>query len=382
METQMVEDIRVHGVETASKVDNDTIVDYDDQQGYVKVNCTETRTIEDVGYHNGYRTEEVDENASVVDVDKSFKNLDKSRAQGEDLISFVGIGNGISINETVVITRTKFKNEESNENHVKNEDSKDPHDAVFTASHSNNQVSEADPTLGFQVNDSISSDSITIDKQNVLKDSLNANVPPKCGVFHPLDEPSPCELDDTHNGGSSEKLNLDQSPGDDLMEEDVLESKNMDSHHISVGVEDDKKEMHFVKEGISFDSSDSDVSNDKNISTKGYKSEAAPKFWFLRKCYVWVDSTFWTSLVKTEKTRMLTGMQMGFAPPTFLLNIDEVPNGILMQPHGRYFWKMALCGKLKDLFVTCALDSCVTGFNYNFICAKSLNLYFGNNKST
>ncbi|KAI3884307.1 hypothetical protein MKX03_017147, partial [Papaver bracteatum] len=36
-------------------------------------------------------------------------------------------------------------------------------------------------------------------------------------------------------------------------------------------------------------------------------------------------------------------MQMGFAPPTFLLNIDEAPNGILVQPHSRYFWKTALC---------------------------------------
>ncbi|RZC49260.1 hypothetical protein C5167_017687 [Papaver somniferum] len=319
METQMVEDIRVHDGDNAPKVDNNTTAD---QRGDIKANCKETRTVEDAGYHNGYRTEEVDESASAVDVDKSSKNLDKSRAQGEDLINSVGmyeesvvhsvsVETSISVNETVVITQTKFRKEESNENQIKNEDSTDPHDAVFTVSHSHNQVSEADPTLGFQVNDSISSDSITIDKQNVLKDSLNANdfnlepkvvqpqmvepssseVPPKGGVFHPLDEPGPCELDDTRNainvdpskkidsadGGSSEKLNLDQSPGDDLMEEDVLESKNMDSHHISDGVGDDKKEMHIVKDGSSFDASDSAVSNDKNISTKDYKSEAAPE---------------------------------------------------------------------------------------------------------
>ncbi|KAI3881988.1 hypothetical protein MKW92_024278 [Papaver armeniacum] len=289
METQMVEDIRVHDVDNAPKVDNNTTVDFDDQRGDVKANCTETQTVEDAGYHNGYRTEEVDESASAVDVDKSSKNLDKSRAQGEDLISSVGmyeesvvhsvsVETSISVNETVVITQTKFSKEESNENQVKNEDSKDSHDAVFTVSHSNNQVSEADPTLGFQVNDSISSDSITIDKQNVLKDSLNANdfnLEPK--VVQPqMVEPSSSEVP-PKDGGSSEKLNLDQSPGDDLMEEDVLESKNMDSHHISDGVGDDKKEMHIVKEGNSSDASDSAVSNDKNISTKDYKSEAAPE---------------------------------------------------------------------------------------------------------
>ncbi|XP_026434270.1 cyclin-dependent kinase 12-like isoform X4 [Papaver somniferum] len=241
METQMVEDIRVHDVDNAPKVDNKTTADFDDQRGDVKANCTETRTVEDAGYHNGYRTEEVDESASAVDVDKSSKSLDKSRAQGEDLISSVGmyeesvvhsvsVETSISVNETVVITQTKFSKEESNEN------------------------------------------------QNVLKDSLNANdfnLEPK--VAQPqMVEPSSSEVP-PKDGGSSEKLYLDQSPGDDLMEEDVLESKNMDSHHISDGVGDDKKEMHIVKEGSSFDASDSAVSNDKNISTKDYKSEAAPE---------------------------------------------------------------------------------------------------------
>ncbi|KAI3930639.1 hypothetical protein MKX01_037085 [Papaver californicum] len=240
METQMVEDIRVHDVHNAPKVDNNTSVDFDDQQGNVKANCTETQTSEDAGYHNGYRTVEVDESAGAVDVDNSSKNLDKNRVQGEDLISSVGmyeesvvhsvsVETSISVNETVVITQTKFSTEESNKN------------------------------------------------QNVLKDSLNANdfnLEPK--VVQPQTvEPSSSEVP-PKDGGSSEKLSLDQSPGDDLMEEDVLESKNMDSHHIFDGV-GDEKEMHFVKEGNSFDASDSAVSNDKNISTKSYKSEAAPE---------------------------------------------------------------------------------------------------------
>ncbi|KAI3978480.1 hypothetical protein MKX01_015655 [Papaver californicum] len=240
MKTQMVEDIRVHDVDNAPKVDNNTSVDFDDWQGNVKANCTETQTIEDAGYHNGYRTEEVDESAAAVDIDNSSKILDKNRVQGEDLISSLGIyeesvvrsvsvQTSISVTETVVITQTKFSTEESNEN------------------------------------------------QNVLKDSLNANdfnLEPK--VVQPqMVEPSSSEVP-PKDGGSSEKLSLDQSPGDDLMEDDVLESKNMNSHHISDGVGDDKKEMHFVKEGNSFDALDSAVSNDKNISTKSYKSEAAP----------------------------------------------------------------------------------------------------------
>lgn len=145
--------------------------------------------------------------------------------------------------------------------------------AVLNSPIQNNQVSEVSPSLGFQVkSDSISTDSVSINQKNEQKNNLNADnfhieldnvkpemvqpsscdVPRNGGDISPLDDQEPFgdqgsieALDgvDAMNvdlskkigsadGGSSEKLNLDRSSGDDSMEEDVLESKQVESNHV------------------------------------------------------------------------------------------------------------------------------------------------------
>ncbi|KAK6924129.1 Acin1, RNSP1-SAP18 binding (RSB) motif [Dillenia turbinata] len=149
-----------------------------------------------------------------------------------------------------------------------------------------NQVSEVSHALGFQVrSDYISSDSLSINEKNELKDNIiadhvkielevvkpemvqpsSSNVMPDDGRSRLLDDEEPheekvsvddmdgkvdiskendnAELDekngiadmdpekrnDITDMGSSEKLNLDRSSGDDSMEEDTMESKQIDS---------------------------------------------------------------------------------------------------------------------------------------------------------
>ncbi|KAL6878270.1 hypothetical protein ACP4OV_012440 [Aristida adscensionis] len=126
----------------------------------------------------------------------------------------------------------------------------------------NNQVPEVSPDLGSQIkHESISSDDISTNEKNNIKDNLNANnfdleledkpemVKPSSGItslggdFQPLDDDKELvknqssleDIDSTANvdsykkdspeGGSPEKLNLDRSSGDESMEEDVMEIK-------------------------------------------------------------------------------------------------------------------------------------------------------------
>ncbi|XP_015890890.3 uncharacterized protein LOC107425402 [Ziziphus jujuba] len=143
----------------------------------------------------------------------------------------------------------------------------------------NNQVSEVSPILGSQVKyDSISTDSVSINEKIELKDNIIADhvkleldvikpemvepssstVVPVGGDSHPMDVEEPHESkasvgekdDDSDNNadlskkndsvdvGYSEKLNLDRSSGDDSMEEDVLEIKQIDSRYNSDDVGD------------------------------------------------------------------------------------------------------------------------------------------------
>ncbi|KAI4365455.1 hypothetical protein MLD38_021440 [Melastoma candidum] len=146
-----------------------------------------------------------------------------------------------------------------------------PKDVILESSAPINQVSEANPDLGFRVrSDSLSADSVLINenKDNIIADNIKLEldvVKPELGVetspicldpvggeSHPLDAAEPCEgnvaaevkeennaitADIKKNNKNadmvdSEKLNLDRSSGDDLMEEDVLESKHVDSKHV------------------------------------------------------------------------------------------------------------------------------------------------------
>lgn len=152
---------------------------------------------------------------------------------------------------------------------LENEELKSVHvDAKDNKSDTNNQVSEVNPMLGYQVKShSISSESDSFNEKNELKDniiaddvkleldvkpemlqpSLSSDVP-EGGESHPVDveEPHANKVsveetggsnaqnvdvvlkNETGDLGSSEKLNLDRSSGDDFMEEDSIESKQMD----------------------------------------------------------------------------------------------------------------------------------------------------------
>uniref|UniRef100_A0A453I303 SAP domain-containing protein n=1 Tax=Aegilops tauschii subsp. strangulata TaxID=200361 RepID=A0A453I303_AEGTS len=124
-------------------------------------------------------------------------------------------------------------------------------------SKSNNQVPEVSPDLGSPIKcESISSDDISNNKKNI-KDNLNANnfdlelevkpemVKPSSGItslggeLQPLDGDKELvknqfsleDIDSTANVdevGSPEKLNLDRSSGDESMEDDVVEIKQLD----------------------------------------------------------------------------------------------------------------------------------------------------------
>ncbi|KAJ6916899.1 apoptotic chromatin condensation inducer in the nucleus-like [Populus alba x Populus x berolinensis] len=176
---------------------------------------------------------------------------------------------------------------------LENESLKPPdEDATLDSSAPDNQVSEVSPSLGFQVkSDSISTDSVSINEKIELKDNIIAdhvkleldnvkpemvepsfsNVVPVGGESHPMDVEEPQEKresveekddssganaymsknNDSVDVGYSEKLNLDRSSGDDSMEEDVLESKQIDSKYNSDEVGDGsekKNEGPVVKE--------------------------------------------------------------------------------------------------------------------------------------
>ncbi|KNA06981.1 hypothetical protein SOVF_175250 [Spinacia oleracea] len=170
------------------------------------------------------------------------------------------------------------------------EDLKPLHDdGKLDSSDSNIQVSEVSSSLGFPVkSNSISTDSVSFNEKNDLKDNiiadnvkLESDVKPAMvqpsssdlvldgGKSHPSDVEEPHEnkvsVQETNNNvtnadvgqknysadlGSSEKLNLDRSSGDDSMEEDALESKHIDSNYNSEEIVEktDKSEVTTIKE--------------------------------------------------------------------------------------------------------------------------------------
>ncbi|KAG7987437.1 hypothetical protein I3843_03G134200 [Carya illinoinensis] len=164
---------------------------------------------------------------------------------------------------------------------------KTPESVKLDCSTPDNQVSEVSPIFGSQVkSDSISTDSVSINEKNELKDNVItdhvkleldvvkpemvvpsfSNVVPVGGESHPMDVEEPlenktsdAEKDDNNatdadiskkidgtDVGYSEKLNLDRSSGDDSMEEDVLEGKQIDWKYNSEEV--NKSGVPIVKE--------------------------------------------------------------------------------------------------------------------------------------
>ncbi|KAJ1296786.1 hypothetical protein BS78_01G329100 [Paspalum vaginatum] len=151
--------------------------------------------------------------------------------------------------------------EEHKDSNTMNEDHKP------TVSKPTNQVPEVSPDLVSQIKcASISSDDLSTNKKNNIEDNLNANnfdlelevkpkmVEPSSGItslggdLQPLDDDKELvkdqssleDIDSTANvdsykkdspeGGSPEKLNLDRSSGDESMEEDVMETKQVESN--------------------------------------------------------------------------------------------------------------------------------------------------------
>ncbi|KAL9462053.1 hypothetical protein AB3S75_000116 [Citrus x aurantiifolia] len=190
-----------------------------------------------------------------------------------------------------VNTNIQLENEDSKPQ-LENEGLKTPHrEDVLDATAPENQVSEVSAILGSQVkSDSISTDSISINEKIELKDNIIAdnvkleldvnksgmvepssgNVTAVGGESHPMDVEDPLEekasVDekddniatiadmgkkiDSVDMGYSEKLNLDRSSGDDSMEDDVLESKQIDSKDSSHEVRNrtEKNDVSVVKE--------------------------------------------------------------------------------------------------------------------------------------
>lgn len=169
---------------------------------------------------------------------------------GEKLVPKDDLGNKVSMYD-----------EEHNNSDTMNEDCK------LIISKPNNQVPEVSPDLGSQIKcESISSDNLSTNKKNNIEDNLNANnfdlelevqpkmVEPSSGItslggdLQPLDDDKELvknqtsleDLDSTANvdsykkdspeAGSPEKLNLDRSSGDESMEEDVAEIKQVESN--------------------------------------------------------------------------------------------------------------------------------------------------------
>lgn len=196
-------------------------------------------------------------------------------------------------------------------------------EAMLGVSSPQNQVSEVSPNLGSPVKyDSISTDSVSINEKIELKDNIIADnvkleldfikpemvapssstVVPVGGDSHLMDVEEPHEsktsveekddISDTNadlgkkndivDVGYSEKLNLDRSSGDDSMEEDVLESKQVDSKYSSyeVGDKSEKTGVFDVKEEDHVDVMGDDFSADKkdvHIENKDRPSAPAEK---------------------------------------------------------------------------------------------------------
>ncbi|XP_021833832.1 apoptotic chromatin condensation inducer in the nucleus [Prunus avium] len=191
-------------------------------------------------------------------------------------------------------------------------------DDMLGSSASNYQVSEVS-TLGSEVKyDSISTDSVSINETIELKDNIIADhvkleldivkpemvdpssstVVPVSGDSHPMDVDEPLEdkaslgekddnitnadiskKNDNADLGYSEILNLERSSGDDSMEEDVLDSKQIDSKYSSDDVGDigEKNEVPIVNEESRAGIVGDDIATDKNdVSVENKNHPALP----------------------------------------------------------------------------------------------------------
>ncbi|GMI86615.1 hypothetical protein HRI_002330700 [Hibiscus trionum] len=205
-----------------------------------------------------------------------------------------------------------------------NDGSNAPHDDDMRGSYALNiQVSEFSPDLGFQVkSDSVGTDSVSNNEKIEIKDNIiadnvkldpdvvkpemvepsSSNVVPVGGESHPMDVEEPPEnmepvvereeknvtnvvmssKNDCAEMAYSEKLNLDRSSGDDSIEEDVLESKQIDSKCSTdeTGVKSEKNGAPIIKEKSPVGVVGDDLSADKKdifVENKSRSSIPAEK---------------------------------------------------------------------------------------------------------
>ncbi|CAJ1856721.1 unnamed protein product [Sphenostylis stenocarpa] len=249
-------------------------------------------------------TGQLDINNNVPDMDQEVEHKGLPAAggdsgnEGEESITYAStVATTITVTESVVtevvasgeVSYCVEKNNEDSAAKLDNEESKAQldgedtkplldsdtkplhEDLVPDSSVPENQVSEVNPSLGSQVkSDSISTDSVSINQKNELKDTIiTDNVKLEQDIVKPemVEEPSsrndvPVSYDESHSMdvgglhekkasveeninnvsspdlnktnssddvGYPEKLNLDRSSGDDSMEEDLPETKQIDS---------------------------------------------------------------------------------------------------------------------------------------------------------
>ncbi|KAK9270865.1 hypothetical protein L1049_026451 [Liquidambar formosana] len=250
----------------------------------------ETGKMDDVTAVDGIDDGPIDLGQRKVQEGETVVGPDTAEVVVELAVSEVSAETNSMVNETVV-TQIASSEEalEGNKIKMENEDTEPPPmDAVLDVSNPNIQVYEVSPVLGSQVkSESISTDSMSINEKNELRDNLNSdNVhlevdfklemvhpsssgdPPSGGNLHPLDDQRPCEnqgsVEETYNkesthvdcsnkndsadAGSSVKLS--HFSADDSMKEDVLENKQIDSNYNSneVGDKIDVTEAPVIKD--------------------------------------------------------------------------------------------------------------------------------------
>ncbi|KAK8577982.1 hypothetical protein V6N13_076656 [Hibiscus sabdariffa] len=202
---------------------------------------------------------------------------------------------------------------------LENDGSNAPHEDDMRGSYALNiQVSEVSPDLGIQVkSDSIPTDSVSNNEKIEIKDNIitdnvkldpdvvkpemvepsSSNVIPVSGESHPVDVEEPPEnkapvderddknvtnvvmsnKNDSTEMAYSEKLNLDRSSGDDSMEEDMLESKQIDSKCSTdeMGIKSEKNGTSSIKEKSSVGVVDV-LSADKDIFVENKSRSSVP----------------------------------------------------------------------------------------------------------
>jgi apoptotic chromatin condensation inducer in the nucleus len=281
-----VEEGNILGGTDAARVEEELVVDDTAVETSIKV--TETVTSEVVlSEHNLENIKTQKDNGNSK---SSTENEDlKPQLENEDLKPQLENEDSMPQLENEDL-KPQLENEYSKPQ-LENEGLKPPPEGVMHSSTPENQVSEVSPILGSQVkSDSISTDSVSINEKIELKDNViadhvkleldvvnlemvepsSSNVVPVGGESHPMDVEVPHENKESDGGkddnratdadiskkidsadlGYSEQLNLDRSSGDDSMEEDVLESKQIDSKYNFEEVENrsEKSEVAVVKE--------------------------------------------------------------------------------------------------------------------------------------